>query len=669
MKKILSARLSRIARHSKPSDFLVLLGMAILVGISTGLLAVLFINLIQLVRAFSLQIINWLGHSAGLLLTMAAAGLIVGYLIHRWTPEASGRGIPEVMEAVALQKGHIPARVILTKLVATSITLGAGGSAGRQGPIVQIGAALGSTMGRIIHFSSEQRRTIVACGAAAGVSAAFNAPIAGSIFALEVVLGKLSVRYFSAVVISAASAAIVGRIFFGDLPTFDVPIYSFQLNELILFVLFGLLAGLLAVVFVRSLGWSEKAFDRLRLPAPFTAALGMLLTGLVILVFPGDAISGSGLSYIGATLIGNWDVSTTLLSALLVAKIVATCLTLGSGNSGGVFAPLLFIGSVAGLIFGKMAHSFWPEVALFPEAFAIVGMSAVFAAATRAPITAVLIVFEMSNDYRLILPLMLASVIATVLAEYIFPESIYTLKLRKKGIHFRHGRDYDLMHGVTVSEIMTRDPYVVSCNMPIEQLRASFRRTGIRGFPVVNEKSNLAGVVSLSDYQEAIRQDDAATLRVRDIATMDRILLAYEDEPLSDALERMATREVSRLPVVSREEPQRIKGLIRHSDIIKAYKLALSRQEEGQIDDSRLHLKRTDKMKFVEIVIQNKCRHMGKTVAILAPELPYDCVIVSNRRHGVLLVPHGDMIIMPGDILSFFVLSADEERLRACFEC
>lgn len=644
-----------------------MLGTAIFVGISSGLLAVIFVYLIRLVRNLSLLIVEWFGHPAALLLVMAAAGLIVGYLIHRWAPEAKGRGIPEVMEAVALRRGHIPARVILTKMLAASITIGAGGSAGREGPIVQISAALGSTVGRVIHFSSEQRRTIVACGAAAGVSAAFNAPIAGAIFALEVVLGKLTVSYFSAVVISAVSAAIVGRIFLGDLPAFEVPIYTFQWQEWILYVALGIAAAVLAVFFVRTLGWSEKAFEKLRLPAPLTAALGMVLTGLVILAVPGGVVSGSGLIFIGETLAGNLDMTITLVIVLLLAKILATNLTLGSGNSGGVFAPLLYVGALAGFIFGNVAHDLWPTVAVFPEAYAIVGMSAVFAAATRAPITAVLIIFEMSNDYKLILPLLLASVIATILAEYLFPESIYTLKLRQKGIHFRHGRDYDLMHGVRVREVMTADPMVVSCDMPAKDLRESFQKTNSHGFLVVNDKGELSGVVSLRDYQEAIKREDVTDLFVRDIATMDRILMAFEDEPLSDALERMAAWDVSRMPVVSREAPTRISGVLRRGDIIKAYKLALSRQEEGQIDDSRLRLKRTDKMKFVEIMVETDCQFMGKLVSDLAPDLPYDCVIVNIRRHGTVLIPHGDTKILPRDIITFFVRSADEERLQACF--
>ena len=666
---MLNLRLKRLLSQIKNTDLPVMLGMAILVGIGTGLIAVIFVNLIIQIRAFTFLIMDTIGQVVGLLLTMGAAGLIVGLLIHHWAPEVKGGGIPEVMEAVAIRRGHIQARVILTKVIASSITIGTGGSAGREGPIVQIGAALGSSLGRLIRFPSEERRTIIACGAAAGISAAFNAPIAGSMFALEVVLGKLTVSYFSAVVISAVSAAIVGRIFLGDLPAFEVPIYSFQLPEWILYVLLGVLAGLLAVFVVRSLSWSEKAFERLHFSPPITAALGMVLTGLVILLTPGGVIAGSSLPFIGQTLSGDLEASTMLLLGLLLAKILATCLTLGSGNSGGVFAPLLFVGSQTGLIFGRIAQSYWPQAVLFPEAYAIVGMAAVFAAATRAPIAAVLIVFEMSNDYKLILPLMLASVIATVLAEYLFPESIYTLKLRKKGIHLRHGRDYDLMHGVTVSEVMTPDPYVVSCDMPVKQLGSSFKHTNSHGFPVVDEEANLVGVVSLRDYEESLKREDVAELFVHDIATMDRILLAYEEEPLSDALERMATWDVSRMPVVASSSPRRLTGLIRRGDIIKAYKIALTRQAEGQIDDSRLRLKRTDKMKFVEIIIHNDSQCFGRTVSDIAPTLPYDCVIVSIRRYGTLLVPHGDTKIMPGDIVSCFVRSADEERLRDCFSC
>ncbi len=662
-------RVLRFLNRLKPTDNIIMLLIAIFIGIGAGFMAHVFILAIDFVQFITSWIQGRLGFELGLIVAMVLAGLIVGHFVHNWAHEARGRGIPEVMEAVALQGGHIHARVIFSKLIAAAITIGSGGSAGREGPIVQIGAAIGSNGAKLMRFSTEQRRTLVGCGAAAGVAAAFNAPIAGSIFALEVILGKFTVSYFSAVVISSVTAGITGRIFLGDQPAFDVPAYPFNIYEWPVYTILGFLAPLVAVLFVRILSKSDDLFDRLPLPRTITAALGMFLTAVLGLLIPSQVILGSGLEFIGQAITADFNLPIAFMSALLISKIVATCFTLGSGNSGGVFAPLLYVGALLGGIIGSIGKLFWPSVVIDPGAYAIVGMAAVFSGATRAPMTAVLIIFEMSNDYKLILPLMLATVLSTLLAEYLFGESIYTLKLRRKGIHLRHGRDFDLMHSLNVEEVMTPNPFVVQWDMPIATLGEDFQRTHSHGFPVVDAESKLVGVVSLRDYQNAAQRADAVSLRVKDIATMDRLLTAYKDEPLSDALERMAVRNISRMPVVKRSDPQQLLGIIRRQDIVKAYNVALARRKEGVLDDSKLRLRRIDKMKFVDIHIRLDSPAAGQNLAKIAPGLPYESVIVSIRRRGTLIIPHGDTKLLPGDLIHVFVRSADEEALRKCFVC
>ncbi len=672
IKKLLqktAERIHQFLNRLKPTDNIAMLLIALLIGIGAGFLATIFIWMLRQVQLLTALVQDLLGYELGLIIMMVMAGLIVGHFVHNWALEARGRGVPEVMEAVALQRGRIHPRVIISKLLSASITIGAGGSAGREGPIVQIGAALGSNGARFFQFSTEQRRTLVGCGAAAGVAAAFNAPIAGSIFALEVVLGKFTVPYFSAVVISAVAAGITGRVFLGDRPAFDVPAYPFNINEWPVYTILGLLAPLVAVFFVRLLAKSDDIFDRLPLSRALTAALGMLLTAVLGLMVPGQVILGSGLEFIGQAIASDFSMPLIFMFGLAIAKIIATCFTLGSGNSGGVFAPLLFVGALLGGIVGSVGQLIWPEVVVDPGAYAIVGMAAVFAGATRAPITAVLIIFEMSNDYKLILPLLLATVLSTLLAEYLFTESIYTLKLRRKGIHLRHGRDYDIMHGLSVGEVMSPDPFVVQDDMPISRLGKDFQQTHSHGFPVVDKDSNLVGIVSLRDYEQALEHQDLANLQVKDIATMRPVLTAYADEPLSDALERMSVRNISRMPVVSRENPYRLEGIIRRGDIVKAYTVALARRTEGHVDDSELKLRRIDKMKFVDIHIQPHSSTAGQTLAQIAPRLPYESVIVSIRRKGTLLIPHGDTRLLPGDLLHVFVRSADEAALRNCFLC
>ena len=665
-----SQRLRQYIDRLEPPESLVLVLSAVLVGTATGLGAVLFIWLLAQINALAVSMRAWLGSAIGLVVAMGLAGLVVGFLVNRWAREAKGHGVPEVMESIALRSGRIRPRVAAVKVLASSLTIGAGGSAGREGPIVQVGSAVGSTLGQLLNFSAERVRTLVACGAAAGIAATFNAPIAGAIFALEVILGRFTVRHFGAVVIGAVSAAIVGRAYLGDRPAFAVPAYPLHhLGELPIYIVLGILAAIVAVVFIRVLYRLEGVFDRWQIPLAYKAAGGMVLAALVGLLVPGQLVLGPGMELIGETIAEDFDMPLQLMALLLVAKLLATTFTLGSGNSGGVFAPGLFMGAMLGGIVGNAAHTLWPGVALNPGAYAIVGMAAVFAGAARAPITGVLIVFEMSNDYKLILPLMLATVLSTLMAEYLFPESIYTLKLRLKGITVQRGRDVDIMQGLLVREAMTGDAYVVEEDMPLPELGRYFEQTHAHSFPVVDKDHRLCGMVSISDYDRVLEREDAAIveqLNVGKIATTGQLLVAYEDEPMGDALHRLAVRQVNKLPVVSREDPRRVVGVIRRRDIIKAYNLALARRMSHPGAPTSVRLQPTDEAEFLEIELQPGSPAVGRALASLGAHLPHDCVIVAVRRHGPLLIPHGDTTLQPGDIVTAFLRQHDESELRRC---
>lgn len=660
-------RLRQYIDKVQPPDSLTMVLVALIVGTGTGLGAVVFVWLLRQINQFTAQLQAWTGDIFGLILAMGGAGLIVGYVVNRWAKEAKGHGVPEVMEALALRGGRIRPRVATIKVLASSLTIGTGGSAGREGPIVQVGSALGSTVGQLLHFSDERIRTLVACGAAAGIAATFNAPIAGAIFALEVILGKFTVGYFGAVVISSVAASVVGRVYLSDRPAFSVPAYPFQFQELPLYVVLGILAAVVAVLFIRLLYFMEHRFDEWQLHPAFKAGLGMLLTLGVALLLPERQALGPGLEFIGEAIAEDFSLPLGLMAMLLVTKMLATGFTLGSGNSGGVFAPGLFMGAIVGGMVGSVAHSIWPEVAVNPGAYAIVGMAAVFSGAARAPITAVLIVFEMSNDYKLILPLMLATVLSTLLAENMFRESIYTLKLRLKGISLQRGRDLDVMQRLQVKEAMTADPYLVSENMPLPQLGDLLQRTHHHSFPVVDDALNLVGMVSLRDYERVASRENSAALQVKDVATVGRLLTAYEDEPLSEIVQRLAVRGINKLPVVSRTAPKQVIGTVRRSDIVKAYNVAVARRKEGEPDIEKLPVIPNPQMCFLDIAITGKSRAANKTLASIAVGLPYECVVVSVRRQGVLLVPHGDTVLRPEDVLNVFVRRADEAQLRECF--
>ncbi|MFN2166373.1 MAG: chloride channel protein, partial [Anaerolineae bacterium] len=428
-------------RHQPPETAL-LVGTALVVGLGTGVGAVAFIWLLRFLQGLFTDLGDWLQATVGVVGLVAVpvlGALIAGPLITFFAKEAKGHGVPEVMQAIALRGGRIRPVVVVVKALASAACIGSGGSAGREGPIVQIGSALGSTLGQWFHLSDDRIRNLVACGAASGISAVFNAPIAGVIFALEVILGEFTTRYFGTVVVAAVASGIVSRALLGDQPAFHVPVYTLVSPlEIVLYALLGVLAAGGAILFVRVLYWFEDRFDDWRFPDYLKPAIGGLLTGIVGLWFP--QVLGAGLEFIGESISGG-EVAVGLLLALAAMKILATSFTLGSGNSGGVFAPALFIGAMLGGAFGQGAHSLLPGLTAEPGAYALVGMAALFAAAAHAPITAILIVFEMSGDYRLILPLMFATVISTLLSEYLHPDSIYTLKLTRRGIRLERGHD------------------------------------------------------------------------------------------------------------------------------------------------------------------------------------------------------------------------------------
>ncbi len=656
-----------LTRWPVPED-VVIITSAVVVGAGTGLGAVGFIWLLEQIRTLTTWTQATLGQIAGTLIAMGLAGLIVGYLIDRYAREAKGHGVPEVMEAVAIRGGRIRAIVAAIKVLASSITIGTGGSAGREGPIVQVGAALGSTLGQRLRFSDERVRTLVACGAAAGIASTFNAPIAGSLFAMEVILDSFTVRYFGAVVISAISASIVSRSLLGNAPAFQVPAYPLNhVGEVPIYIVLGVLAALVAVTFIRALYFAEDKFDHWRVPLYVRTAVGMLLTGVVGLLLPDRGILGPGLGAIGETMAMNIDVSLGFMATMLIGKLIATTFTLGAGNSGGVFAPSLYMGATMGGMVGVVAHALWPAMAPNPGAYAIVGMAATFAAAARAPITAVLIVFEMSNDYKLIIPLMMATVLATLLAEHLHKESIYTLKLKLKGITLQRGRDVDVLQAVTVGEVISRDFDSVNTDATLEQLSDRFTQTHRHGFPILDAEGKLCGVVTISDLDRAVSDQLPDSATALDIGIPRKeLLVATPNESVGVALARMGTRGLGRLPVVADDDPNQLLGLIRRADIIRAYDIALSRRADLQYRAKRMSLRNLDGTVFSEIELEPGDKAVGKRLAEISPDFPEKCILVSVRRRGRMLIPHGDTVFMPGDQVTVFVNSADLETIRGC---
>jgi len=557
----------------------VMIAMAVIVGILGGYGAVAFRWLIGFFQNlfFGQGTGTFLDYLLGLpwyyrLIPPVIGGLIVGPLVYFLAREAKGHGVPEVMEAVALRGGFIRKRVVFIKAFASAICIASGGSAGREGPIVQIGSAIGSAFGQVLRVSADRMRTLVGCGAAAGIAATFNAPIAGVMFAMEIILGEFGIATFSPIVVSSVMATVISRAYLGNYPAFIVPQYSLvSLYEIPLYILLGVVAGFVGMGFTTFLYKMEDLFNRVSIPEYIKPAIGGLIVGAIGIFFP--HVFGVGYDAIELAIQGH--MTFLLLFSLIFIKILATSLTLGSGGSGGVFAPSLFIGAMTGGAFGYLAHTLFPGATATSGAYSLVGMGAVLAAATHGPINGILILFEMTGSYKIILPLMLSCIISAVLASQIKRESIYTLKLTRRGVNIRAGRDVNVMRSLLVRDAMTRDVVTVSENMPLKDLVRFTLGSKYASFPVVDREGFLSGIITFQDFKEVIYEEGLEHLVVAgDIATRGVITIT-ENESLNRALQKIGFRNIEQLPVVEEANPRVIKGILSRRDIFAAYNKAL----------------------------------------------------------------------------------------------
>jgi CIC family chloride channel protein len=552
--------------------------MALVVGLVAGAGAIGFRYLILgLTELFSgHRDYSAAGHAANphlpglghwfVLLAPVVGGLIYGPLVARFAPEARGHGVPEVMLAVSEMGGRIRPQVPAVKALASALCIGSGGSVGREGPIVQIGSALGSVLGQWWHMSERDLRLLVACGAAGGIAATFNAPIAGVFFALEVILGDFETQSFGVVVLSAVSADALARAVFGSASFLHLPGFTLVSPiELVLYVALGALAGVAGVVFIRVLYGSEDVADRVwRGPEWARPAVGGLLLGLLLLVLP--QMYGVGYPVLSRAVAGHYVVALVLV--LLVGKIVATSLTIAIGGSGGVFAPSLFIGAMLGSAFGQSAHAILPSLTAPSGAYALVGMGAVFAGAARAPITAVLIVFELTGEYKVILPLMLAIVMAAAISARLSEGTIYTLKLRRRGVKIGGARPVNIMRTVPIAAAMTGLPEVVPADTAVAELAARFADSAQSSYPVVDEDGSLVGVIGAADVEQEALHIDRPDITAADIAH--RVPKLRADERLDDAAHALGLTDDAGLPVVSADGAD-VVGWVTHRDVLRAY--------------------------------------------------------------------------------------------------
>ena len=491
----------------------------------------------------------WLGPFF-VVIVPVVGGLIYGPLVHRFAKDARGHGVPEVMYAINKRAGRIPAKVALIKALASAITIGSGGSVGREGPIVQIGSAIGSTIARWTKLNESQVRLLVACGAAGGIAATFNAPIAGVFFALELLLANFVARAFAAVVLASVTASVIGRAAFGDVAFLSLPPFRVHsLGEYALYAVLGLLAAVVATAFVKTLYGFEDVADRLwKGPEWLRPAAGGVLLGLLLLAMP--QMYGVGYPVLENAVTGKYLVG--FLALLLVCKMIATSLTIAIGGSGGVFAPSLFLGAMLGAGFGQVAQNAFPDVGIEPGAYALVGMGAVFAGASRAPITAVIILFELTGEHSIILPLLLAVVISTMLSTSLSKESIYTARLMRRGVDLSAHPPRPQLAGLTVRDFMLPAPKPVGTRLTLQEALRALRTSRRPGLPVVTEHGDYVGVITAVGAAAAMGDDDADTVTVSQLIEWREYV--GPDDPIESVLPVLLGEDVyDGIPVLEAE--------------------------------------------------------------------------------------------------------------------
>lgn len=571
------------------------------------------------------------------------AGLIVRYLGH----ESRGHGVPDVMYAFEHGAGRMPWRVTLSGALATVATIGAGGSAGQEGPSVHIGAGIASLVGTGMRVGPEHRRLLVAVGAAGGISAVFNAPLTGSFFALEVVLRRFTVRNFSAVVLGAVLANVVYRGLLGDEAVLASPAYSFDSGwQIFSYGALGIGTALIAVAFVRALALVEAVTVHIRWPL-IAPAIGGALVG-VIGVWHHDII-GTGTPQIAAYL--NGETAARLLLLLVVLKIAATSLTLGSGGTGGVFMPSLFLGAAFGAAFGHTIDRLFPGISGAPGAYAVAGMAGVFAAAASAPITSLLLAFEVSRDYGLVVPLMVVVVTSTAVGQVFMRETIYSEGLRKIGIDLSKERGTDRLESIQVGAACSAPPFVIPTSMLVEDVRVLFARLGADILPVADE-GRVAGMISVRDLLVTASEENAKPRTAADIMARPAIT-ARAGESLQAAVLRMDESDVRALAVV--DEGGALIGILDRSHVLGAYADA---NPAVPAELTRLSQIEQPGGRFIRARV-----HRGGPLAGLAIRdlrFPEGSLIVSIRRDRQTLVPRPSMVLQPGDQL--VVLAEDDAR-------
>lgn len=544
--------------------------VAAVLGLLCGVVALVFEKLIGLFtnlffyHRLSLEFLepSLAPHGVGMLIVPAAGGLVVGLLIRYGSEKLKGDGIPEALEAILTKESRIPPKIALLKPISSALTIGSGGPFGAEGPIIQTGGAVGSVIGQFLHVTPAERRILLAAGAAAGLAATYGTPIAAVILAIELLLFELRTRSFIPCVVATSAATAFRFKMLGTAPMFAVTMgHDFgTLPELGLFLLLGNITGIFAVMVSRGLYESEELFDRLRIPIAWKPALGGVAVGLLALWEP--RILGVGYGEIRAEILGQYALG--VLAVLLAAKLLAWWLALGSGQAGGVLAPMLMMGGAIGGMFGLVSHRVAPGLSAGVGMFALAAAAAVFGATTRATFAAIVFGMELTRSFESVLPLMVTCVAADAVCYAIEEHSILTKKLVERGLAVHHDLVVDPMKTMRVAGLMVGEVKTVRAEATVADLLD--RREKHQGYPVLDREGRLIGIVTRSDLlQPGVELDQ----KIREIASIPAVT-CLPDDLVEDAVAKMAQQEIGHLPVVSSEDSGKLVGYLSRSDCLKA---------------------------------------------------------------------------------------------------
>lgn len=623
---------------------------ALVLGLLVGLGAALLVWGIEFSRDAFGALDDLLGWGKWFLLLAIPLALVISWVLERrFGPGVASGGVTETMVAAGIHGGYLPTRLIPTKIIATALTLGAGGSGGREGPIALIGGAIGSSFSRYTGFGQDHVRSLVAAGAGAGIGASFNAPIAGMLFAMEVILRSFSIRHLNAIVITSVMAAVTTQALIGDEQLLSAPAHELDHPaQLILYAVLAVVAVLFGVVFLRVLATTSGLNLAERFPKwlmPVGAGLAVAAIGLA----NPDAL-GTGQQYLSSLLHATSETELLWWSLFILAglKILATSLTRAGGGSVGTFMAALFIGGAVGAGFATVVDPLWSLSEIDPGAFAVVGMAATFAAVARAPLTSVIIVFEITGDYGLVLPLMLGAALASFLGDRLHADSAYTIPLTWAGIHLPTTQDIDLLDTVNVADVMTIVDEAAEPSMTIPEVAEMFDRHHHHGLPVIRN-DRLIGVISIGDVERVDPPTDRVT--VDEVMTRNPITVTPE-LPVSAALARMASFGLGRLPVVDDTDPTQLVGMFRRESVVRAYHHALGTATGRELYRERVRLRSQPGAAFFEATIVRASPVATRRVQDVP--WPDGAILVSIRRDTSVLIPHGNTTIEPGDRLTFF---------------